>query len=144
MGPPFVALGLGGVALAVLVIIGSLAMVFSGIDRLEAMLLEQGAAPRLEVLRVAGVPQEITRKLADGEAVGDAELKNLSNRQRKLVVDAQEKLGSRRLAIVNTAERVRIKFIVIAIACAVVGVLCLPLLARRRVRQCARCGVVMS
>jgi hypothetical protein len=139
LGPAFATLGFGGLALAGLVVFASLIMVFSGIDRLEAMLLEQMREPRLEVLRVAGVPGDVVRKLAEGEAITDADRAGLDDRQRRLVGDARQQIDARRAAITSAAERTRIRFIAIAAGSTALGLLCLPLLLRTETRECPRC-----
>jgi hypothetical protein len=144
MGPVFAAVGYGGLAMSALAILGSLAMVFSGIDRIGTMFVEEMAAPRIEVLRVAGVPQGVITKVAGAEAVTAADREGLTDRQLRLIADAQQHVDATRAAAATAAEGARLNSIVIAVFCAVTGLLSLLLLARRKVRQCERCEAVVA
>jgi hypothetical protein len=138
-GAPLATFGIGGLGLSALVVFACLIMIHTGIDRIEGMLLERVGEPHLEVLRVAGVPETILRKIARGDAITEADRGPLDDRQRRLVLDAQRKFDSRRAAIASAAERTRVRFIAIAGAFAVLGALCAPLLLRTTVRACPRC-----
>jgi hypothetical protein len=143
MSPAIVAVGYCGLVMSALAIFASLVMVFFGIDRLQAMFLEEMAAPRIEVLHVAGVPEGVIRKVAGAEAVTAAERQGLTGRQLRLIADAQQYVEATRAAAATAGATARLHSLVVAVFCAVTGGLSLLLLARGDVRWCADCGAVI-
>jgi hypothetical protein len=123
----FAVVGYCGLGLSVLGVFASLIMIYSGIDRLRSMLEEEMAAPRLEVLRVAGVPPSIVQRVADAAELTSADLAALTDRQLRLTVDAQQHLEAGRAAAADAADASRRNTTVIAVCCAVMGLLSLVL-----------------
>ena len=139
MSPTVVAVGYCGLMMSVIVIFGGLIMVFLGIDRLQAMFMEQMSAPQIEIMRVAGVPQEVIRKVVGTEAVTAAEQEDLTDRQVRLIAEAQAHMEAARAAAASGASTARQNSIVVAGFCTITGLLSLLLLARRTVRLCEDC-----
>jgi hypothetical protein len=143
VSPATVAAGWGGLAVSATAIVGSLIMIFAGIERLRATFVQELSAPQLEVMRVAGVPETVIRKVAAAEAVAAAEREQLTGRQQRLVADAQGRVEMARSAAAEAVASARINSIVVAVVGAVVGALSL-LLVRRSARRCADCGAPAS
>ncbi len=139
MSPAVVAVGYCGLTMSVIVIFGSLIMVFLGIDRLQAMFMEEMSAPQIKIMHVAGVPQEVIRKVAGAEAVTAAEREGLTNRQVRLIAEAQAHVEAARAAAASGAATARLNSIVVAGFCVVTGLLSGLLLTRRTVRLCEDC-----
>jgi hypothetical protein len=139
MSSAMVAVGFCGFAISVVAIFGGMIMVFLGIDGLDAMFMEQMTASHMEVMRVAGVPQEVIRKVAGEEAVAGAEMRDLTDRQARLVVDAQRYVTEARIAAASGAATARRNSFVVAGFCAITGLLSLLLLRRRTIRLCEDC-----
>jgi hypothetical protein len=140
MSPILVAVGYGGLLMSAIAIIGSLIMIRVGIDRLRVVFVQEMAAPQIEIVRVAGVPEAVIRKIAGAEAITAAERGALTDRQVRLVAEAQQHLAAARAAAASAAETARRNCIVVAVFGAVTGLLSGLLLGRRGIRQCARCG----
>jgi len=139
MSSAMVAVGFCGFAISVVAIFGGMIMVFLGIDGLEAMFMEQMAGSHMEVMRVAGVPQEVIRKVAAAEAVTTAEQEALTDRQVRVVAEAQARVASVRAAAASGAATTRLNSLVVAGFCTITGLLSLLLLTRRTVRLCEDC-----
>jgi hypothetical protein len=139
MRPVVVAVGYCGLVMSAIAICGCLIMVFFGIDRLRAMFMEEMSAPQIKIMHVAGVPQEVIRKVAEGGAVTAAEREDLTDRQVRLIGEAQQHVAAARAAAASGAGTARLSSTVVAVVCAITGLLSLPLLARRTVRLCENC-----
>ena len=139
MSPVVVAVGYCGLAMSVVAIFGGLIMVFAGIDRLQSMFVEQMSAPQIEIMHVAGVPQEVIRKVAAAEAVTTAEQETLTDRQVRVVAEAQARVASARAAAASGAATTRLNSLVVAGFCTITGLLSLLLITRRTVRLCEDC-----
>ncbi|MHC4141039.1 MAG: hypothetical protein ACYSUF_03855 [Planctomycetota bacterium] len=139
MSPAVVAVGYCGLAMSVVAIFGGLIMVFSGIDRLQALFMEQMTASHIEIMHVAGVPQEVIRKVAGAEAVTAAEREDLTDRQVRLIAEAQAHVAAARVAAASSAANARLNSFVVAGFCTITGLLSLLLLTRRTVRLCEDC-----
>jgi hypothetical protein len=139
MSPAVVAVGYCGFVMSVVAVFGGVIMVFWGIDRLGSMFIEDMSAPQIEILRVAGVPQEVIRRVAWAEAVTAAEQEDLTDRQIRLIAEAQAHVAAARAAASTGAASARLSSTVVAGFCAVTGVLSLLLLTRRTVRLCEDC-----
>jgi hypothetical protein len=140
MSPVVVAAGMGGVVMSALAILAGLIMIFFGIDSLRAVFMEGMAAPRIEVLRVAGVPEDVIRKVADAETVTDADREGLDARQLELVAETQWRVEAIQAATASAANTARLNSIVVAVVGAITAALSLPLLSRKKVLLCADCG----
>jgi hypothetical protein len=139
MSPAVVAVGYCGFAMSVVAIFGGLIMVFSGIERLEAMFMEQMSASQIEIMHVAGVPQEVISKVAGEEAVAATEMEDLTDRQVRLIAEAQAHVEAARVAAASGAATARKNSFVVAGFCTITGLLSLLLLKRRTVRLCEDC-----
>jgi hypothetical protein len=139
MSPAVVAVGYCGLVMSMLAVFGGLIMVFWGIDRLGSMFMEDMSAPQVEILRVAGVPQEVIRKVAGAEAITIAEQEDLTDRQVRLIAEAQAHVAAAQAAAAAGAASARMSSIVIGGFCAVTALLSGLLLTRRTVRLCENC-----
>jgi hypothetical protein len=139
MSPVIVAVGYCGLMISVIAICGSLIMVFFGIDRLRATFVQEMSAPQVGVMRVAGVPEAVIRKVAAAEIVTAAERAELTDRQVRLIADAQGRVETARAAAADAVASARLNSIVVAVVGAVTGVLSLLLVARGTVRMCESC-----
>jgi hypothetical protein len=121
MSPAVVAVGYCGFVMSVVAVFGGVIMVFWGIDRLGSMFIEDMSA------------------LAWAEAVTAAEQEDLTDRQIRLIAEAQAHVAAARAAASTGAASARLSSTVVAGFCAVTGVLSLLLLTRRTVRLCEDC-----
>jgi hypothetical protein len=137
MSPVVVTVGYCGLVTAALGILAGLIMIFFGVDRLRGMFLEEMTEPRIEVLRVAGVPESVVRKVAGAETVTADEREGLTDRQLELIARAQRGIEATRAATATAAAAARLNSIIVAVICALAAALSVPLLARRKVLQCA-------
>jgi dienelactone hydrolase len=101
--------------------------------------MEQMSAPQIEIMRVAGVPQEVIRMVAGAETVTAAERQDLTDRQIRLIDEAQAHVEAVRAAAASGAATARVNSIVVVGFCAVTGLLSLLLLTRKTVRLCEEC-----
>jgi hypothetical protein len=139
MGPVVVAVGSFGLLVSGLGICGSLVMIFVGIDRITEMFVREMAVPRIEVLRVAGVPPEVIARVTDEEALTAAEREDLTDRQLRLIGELRLHIEATREASVTAAATARFNAIVIAGFCAITGLLSLLMITKRTDLRCETC-----
>jgi hypothetical protein len=144
LGEVVVAVGYGGLVMSGLAIFASMVMVLFAIDGMRGKLLEEVAVPQTEVLRVAGVPPEVIRKVAEAEAVTAADRVALTAHQLRLIAGAQQQVAATRAATGAAADTARVNATVVAVFCTVTGGLSLLLLTREKVLQCEHCGEVVT
>jgi hypothetical protein len=139
MSPAVVVVGYCGLGMSLIAVFAGLIMVFLGIDRLQTMFMDEMTEPQIEVMHVGGVPPEIIRKVAEAQLVTEADQRDLTDRQVRVIAEAQARVAAARVAAANGAATARLSSIVVAGFCAVTAVLSLLLLARKTVRLCDRC-----
>ena len=129
-----------GLAVSGLAVVFSFIMIAFAIDLMGETLMDGFAAPHLEPLRVAGVPEEVLQKTRRAEPLTAAETEGLTQRQQRLIEEAREIIDVMSAAVDEAAEAARINSIITAVAAAAAGGLCLFLATRKGELRCEACG----